>query len=335
MIRKRLDAPKRKSEIRACCDLGSSYFRLLVVAGLFPEAARLESDRLHCNSFRDERRYAGWGDDVAAGGSVRPETLARAITLLAELVAISREAGCARPAIVGTATLRESANAASVRETLEQKIGAPIRVLSQREEADLGFRGAAFFCRRRERLCLIDIGGMSTELSWGRGIEMEEYTAFPIGTHRAHAILVDREGRVPSGDRIAALLAGNDAEPFAGVADVSGLPLGVEDSTMLVTGGTATTLAMLGRLMRGLAPAFEGVERMTIDDLAAVRQLLAEAFSTGTEASLPFDEGRIRLLPAGSLLVESLLRAFGVREFIVTTKDLRWGVVLGGGGAER
>jgi exopolyphosphatase/pppGpp-phosphohydrolase len=85
-------------------------------------------------------------------------------------------------------------------------------------------------------------------------------------------------------------------------------------------------------MARGLPAAFEETERMTVEDLRLVRMALAGVLRSGKAGSLPFHPGRVRLLPAGIMLAESLLGALGAREFIVTTRDLRWGVVLAGGG---
>lgn len=272
---------------------------------------------------------------MVAGGSVARDTLSRCLPLLADLLAVSRAAGCARPVLIGTNALREAGNAEEIRETITRETALPVRVLSQREEAALGYLGAAFFSGRRDRLCLIDIGGTSTEISWGTGVEMEGFAGYPLGTHRVSASLAGSEGGAPSAARLAVMLADGPSRLRAGEMDVYPLPRGIEDSTMLVTGGTATTLAMIRRLMRGLPPVFEGVEKMTIDELVEVRGYLARMFGAGTEASLPFDAGRIALLPAGALLAESLLRMLAVRTFAVTVRDLRWGAVLAGEGLDR
>ena len=44
---------------------------------------------------------------------------------------------------------------------------------------------------------------------------------------------------------------------------------------------------------------------------------------------------RIRLLPAGAAIVMELARALAAKELMITVRDLRWGVVLGGGTIER
>ncbi len=333
MIRKSTGASHRKSEIRGCCDLGSSYVRLLVAEGEFPEDGRLESGRFRGRTVRDERRHIGWGEDLASDGSIGSAAISRSLELARELVEISRGAGCPRPALVATNALREARNAPAVAGAVERETGLSVRVLSQREEASYGFLGAAFFARPRGGLCLVDIGGTSTEVSWGRGLSMEGFAGLPVGTHRVRAALAARAEGEGGAARVAELLESYDASIPAPGSAVYPLPTFAQRPTMLATGGTAVSLAVALRVLRGLEPVFEEAGRMTLDDLGLVRMWLAGIVRSGEEGSLPFDAGRARLLPAGVMLAESLLNALGAREFAVTARDLRWGVVLEGRGA--
>ncbi len=101
--------------------------------------------------------------------------------------------------------LRESINARELRSRLEGTLGVSIRVLSQREEAELGYIGASFFRPRDEAVLLIDAGGTSTEISWGTGTSMAGCAGFPLGTHRVRRFL-DRGSRARS---VSSLLAGS------------------------------------------------------------------------------------------------------------------------------
>lgn len=330
MIRKTDGPSHRKIETRGCVDLGSSYVRLLVVTGRFPDARRLEREDLDLVSTREDRRYAGWGADLAAEGAVGEASLERVLAALAGVLATAREAGCARPAIVGTNTLRAAANAAALASRIEREAALPLRVLSQREEASLGFRGAAFFAGRPARSILVDAGGTSTEVAWGAGTAMEDFAGLPVGVHGVLAALGWASPAPPSPAEVAARLETFDPAAGAPWGGEYSLPPAYRGSTILVTGGTATALAMTRRWMRGLDAPFGGNETMTLEEMAAVRGFLAGLHRSGRQSSLPFDGDRIRLLPAGTMLLETILRRLGAGAFAVTARDLRWGVVLGG-----
>jgi exopolyphosphatase/guanosine-5'-triphosphate,3'-diphosphate pyrophosphatase len=330
MIRERARAAYTKEEIRGCIDLGSSNFRLLVVDGTFPALDREARDVFELRSLGEMKRYVGWGDDLARTGNVSPGMAARAAHALGELVAAARAWGCAHPLVVATNTLRESSNAGEVGPALEEACGVAIRVLSQREEAEFGYVGASFFFARDEALCLVDAGGTSTEISWGRGTSMEGYAGLPLGTHRVRLLLAGRGAR-----RVSELLGERLGETgvFGSTRGTGVYPLPgfFRDSTMLMTGGTAVSLAVFHRYMRGCAPPFEELQQLTREDVALARRRLTGIRGAGRERRVPLDEGRMSLFPAGLVLIDALLAAARIEAFRVTARDLRWGIVLTGG----
>ena len=94
------------------------------------------------------------------------------------------------------------------------------------------------------------------------------------------------------------------------------------------------SLAVLHRWMGESARGFEEMRRITGDDLGLMARRLGELYRSGRERSLPLDCNRIRLLPAGIVLMGALFRSFGIERVRITARDLRWGSVLGGGTAE-
>ena len=334
MIRKGARSSQTKKEIRGCIDLGSSFFRLLVIEGSFPAWGAFDPAGLEITGAHEDRRYVGWGEDLSVSGAISSKSVARAQRLLSELVSGARKLGCANPVIVGTNTLREARNALEVVRGLERLAGLPLAVLSQYEEARLAYIGSAVFADAREFLAILDIGGTSTEISWGHGIRMEGYMGFPLGTHQTRLLCGRRSYSAAGIRRAEAALAGEiraaEAEQLASEG-VSRLPLGDERPTILVTGGTAVSSVLCLRFMRALAPPFEEMYKITLDDVFLLKRRVAALAVAGRERIMPLDADRMRLLPAGLVLVEALLRHQGIRSFSVTARDLRWGVAITGG----
>jgi exopolyphosphatase/pppGpp-phosphohydrolase len=334
MIRDTWRRSYRKSEIRGCVDLGSSYFRLLVLEGTFPDSVREDANALEIGSVREAKRYVGWGDDLAKSGSISPEKADLAGRAIRDLVAAAEGWGCPRPFLVGTNTLRESINAPAVMSRLEGALGASIGVLSQRAEAELAYIGASFFRPRDESTVLIDAGGTSTEISWGTGTSMDGFISLPLGTHRVRRLLdrgsCARRVSVRLAAAVEASIAGGSSRKD-GVYPLPGFP---QDSTMILTGGTAVSLAMLHRRMRESASGFEEMRSITRAELAFIARRLGGLYAGGRERSLPLDPERVGLLPAGLVLIDALARRFGIETFMVTARDLRWGSVLTGGASK-
>ncbi len=85
--------------------------------------------------------------------------------------------------VVATSTLRIAKNSAAFLPAAEQAIGYPIEIISGEEEGRLIYMGVAnSLAVPGERRLAMDIGGGSTELILGRGLDIERVESFSIGT---------------------------------------------------------------------------------------------------------------------------------------------------------
>lgn len=92
--------------------------------------------------------------------------------------------------VVATNTLRIATNASEFLQDAEKVIGYPIEVISGEEEARLIYLGVAnVLARPEERRLVIDIGGGSTELIYGKGQEIVRAESFSVGTCSGRACL--------------------------------------------------------------------------------------------------------------------------------------------------
>lgn len=319
----------KKVEVRASIDLGSSYFRLLVVKGTFPSGGMLGVTE----AFSD-KRFIGWGEDVQASGCISPDRLSLAERSLVELVHASGEHGCDAPVLVGTNVLRKAGNARDAVRRLSRAVSLPVRILSSMGEAAKGFLGSAAHLPHAVPLILIDPGGTSTEISWGVGSRFQDCTSIQLGTHRIAGRLGPRERQRMRACNIAAITR----RRFAGVLgevprvkDVSRLSRWHETPTIIATGGTAVSLAVLKRFMNGAAPLFSEMDLLTADDLVLIGRRLSGLFARGHERRIPLDRGRIGLIVPGLLMISMLVERMGIDCFCTTARDLRWGVVLSNG----
>src|SRR5262249_54373715 len=93
-------------------------------------------------------------------------------------VALARDAGAPDPALVGTYALRAARNP----QLLLSRLGRPLRVLAGDEEARLGYNGVlAGLAKRPSHLLVLDVGGGSIELTWGRGSRIVAARSVPAG----------------------------------------------------------------------------------------------------------------------------------------------------------
>jgi exopolyphosphatase/guanosine-5'-triphosphate,3'-diphosphate pyrophosphatase len=305
--------PNKKKTIRGCIDLGSSYFRLLVVGhGPSGEAELL------C----DDKEYVGWGGSVAEGGAIEESGIARAAHSLERLLRVAERSGCEHPILAATNTMRSAVNGDAAHSSLERLTGRPITLLSQRGEAALGFLGASTVVGGDEPVLLVDVGGTSTEIAWGSGGIMDGFEGLPLGTHIAGAMM-SRGYRntfpVPCYSAVRRL---EDS-----IALHYTLPNKGQRPTILATGGTAVSLAVILCYMKEREPGFTERTAVPAGMLEFVVRRMRGLFYAGLERRIPLEPERVRLLLPGLVLMTSLLRTMRVSGFLITARDLRWGAV--------
>jgi len=155
----------KESESRtvAAVDLGSNSFHMIV--------ARLEEtgnlsviDRL--------RESVRLGGGLKSNGELSRKACNRALVCLEQFGQRIRNLPQGDVRIVGTNTMRVATNAEEFLQEAQQLLGHPIEIVSGREEARLIYLGVAHGRATREgKRLVVDIGGGSTELIIGEGMD--------------------------------------------------------------------------------------------------------------------------------------------------------------------
>jgi exopolyphosphatase/guanosine-5'-triphosphate,3'-diphosphate pyrophosphatase len=160
------------NEPLAAVDLGSNSFHMIVAR--FTDGGLQVVDRL-----RDPVRMAA---GLTADGQLTPEVRERTLTCLARFGQRLRGIKRNRIRAVATNSVRQLRNPRAWLLTAETALGAPIEVVSGREEARLIYLGVAHGLNDpRQRQLVIDVGGGSTELIIGEGFETLETESLQMG----------------------------------------------------------------------------------------------------------------------------------------------------------
>ena len=288
---------------RACIDIGSNTTRLLV--------AECEADQLH--EVHQDRAFTQIGRGIAGDGTIDASKIAEVVDVVAAQLEHARELGSREVLGVATAAIRRAANGAELVSAIESACGLRVRILSGEEEARLAFVGAAGTLGHRPAgpLGVVDVGGGSSEIVVGTAPhEIGWWFSFAIGS----GDLADRYLR--SDPPMAAELAAARA-CIASALDGVEVPPTLE---AVAVGGSATSLRRLAGSLLDVA-AFE----RSFGLLAAERAVeVARRFALDLE--------RVRLLPAGLLILEAVSNLFGTA-LQVGRGGIREGVLLQAGGA--
>jgi exopolyphosphatase/guanosine-5'-triphosphate,3'-diphosphate pyrophosphatase len=283
---------------RACIDIGSNTTRLLIA-----ECAGGELHELH-----QQRVFTRIGAALGADGAIAPSKIAEVAAVVSEQLLVAQSYGVTHVRGVATAAIRRAVNGDQLVGAIADGSGLQVTVLSAEEEARLAFVGAAGTLGRIPdgALGVVDVGGGSSELVVGAAPDTVGWWAsFALGS----GDLADGFFRSdPPADTEISAARARVAEALDGL-DV---PQPVE---ALAVGGSATSLATLAG------------SRLDADAFKRAFALLASEPASRIAARFSLDLERVRLLPAGLLILEAASRVFGVA-LAVGRGGIREGVLL-------
>jgi exopolyphosphatase / guanosine-5'-triphosphate,3'-diphosphate pyrophosphatase len=263
--------------ICACIDIGSNTTRLLV--------ADAGDGRLR--ELVAQRAFTRIGKSLQDGGQIPPEKIAETAEVVRTQTSVAREVGAEHIVAVATAAIRNARNRDELIGAVEAAGGMELSVLSGEEEARLSFVGATRTLLRpvEGTVAVIDVGGGSSEIAIGESDgRMEWSESFRIGSgFLADSYLRSDPPSVDELEKVRRHIAGT----FEGLE-----PPPAQHA--VAVGGTATSL----RRLIGGEVAHDTLERgIRVLSLTPIAEV-ARRFELDTE--------RVRLLPAGILVLEAI-----------------------------
>jgi exopolyphosphatase/guanosine-5'-triphosphate,3'-diphosphate pyrophosphatase len=231
----------------------------------------------------------------------------------------------ARVYAVATSAVREALNAAEFLGRAALEADVVVNVISGVEEARLIQLGVLQALAVYDQdLVLLDVGGGSTEILYGRGTDVRYARSMKLGSLRMTRRFFP-DGKV-KGSTVSRCRSFVRAEIAPVAHDAAGLP----HEVAVASSGTAETLAAMVLLQRGteLPASLNGV-RFGLDELTGVVERLAEARTTEERRKLAgMDAGRADILLGGAIVLEQACVALGIGELTISEYALREGVLL-------
>ncbi|MEW2615304.1 Ppx/GppA family phosphatase [Streptomyces sp. NPDC047880] len=262
-------------------------------------------------------------EQVTPGGPIPERAVAQLVDAVAEASRTAARWGAADPPAFATAVVRNAPNRHEVLRTVRARTGVDLCTLPGEVEAELTFLGARRWMGWRSGpLALLDIGGGTLEVAFGRGRLPDFVASLPLGARRLTHEFFDDEDP-PSPERVRALRRKVRHQ----LRDVAARIRWEGPRTAVAT---SRTFQQLGRLC-GAAPGRHGpfVDRqMHRSDLrTAITQLAA--LPAAERAHLPgISAPRAAQSLAGAVVGHTALKLTGIKAVTVCPWAIREGVLL-------
>jgi exopolyphosphatase/guanosine-5'-triphosphate,3'-diphosphate pyrophosphatase len=282
----------------AAVDIGSNTTRVLVAE---PQDGQLRK-------VMEQRAYTRFDKSSKRKNKVTAEKIAELADVVETQVRLAQELGAEAIRIVATAAIRESKNARDAADEIARVAGVPVDLLSEEEEGRLAFLGATKTLGHPVvgEIGVVDVGGGSSEIvlgSFDGGVRVVR--SFKIGSGALADEFLTNDPPSPSEIRA---LRDRISDFFAEIE------IDQPDQAVAV-GGSATSL----RTLVGAVLEYETLER-------AVRVLSSDSI-TDVAKRFELDARRVKILPAGVLLLEKLSELLG-QPLQIGKGGLREGIIL-------
>ncbi|NHZ70373.1 MAG: exopolyphosphatase [Proteobacteria bacterium] len=289
----------------AAIDIGSNSVRLLIL------------DRNGVELERDVT-VTGLGTGIEATGRFDPGSMSLTLDVIGRYAeAISRHPVEAVKA-VATSASRDAANGEELMTAIGTALGERPVIIDGDAEANLAFNGSTLGSSPADRKLVIDIGGGSTEVVIGREAAVDAIS-IDIGSVRLTDAFVTR--RPVSPDVVAAM---------GTHADIAFAPISIDGPVDQAIGvaGTLTNLS-------AMAMHLEVYDRSIVDgshlSLSTISDLIKELSTLSivqTEMIPSLDPKRARVILAGAVIAESVLKRCGINDVRISERDLLDGLAL-------
>jgi exopolyphosphatase/guanosine-5'-triphosphate,3'-diphosphate pyrophosphatase len=263
------------------------------------------------------------GRGVDRAGRLDPAAIEETVGVLSAYAAEARALGATGIACVATSAARDASNGADFFERALDRAGVRPEVISGEEEARLVYASAwrDFGATSDGGLAVVDVGGGSTELTWGDGPEPRGRKSLQLGAVRLTERVVKNDPMAPG--ELAALREAADEALRAGAGSAGAVLRG----RLVGVAGTVTTLAAVrDELAVYDADRVHG-STLSLREADALFARLG-ALTVAQRQALPgMEPKRADVIVAGCAIVTAAMRALGFDRLTVSDRGVRWGLL--------
>jgi len=271
----------------------------------------------------DRAEITRLGERVDHAHKIGPGGEERSVQVLKSHLERCKDLGVDEIVVVGTSALRDARNAGDFKARLKRELGLDLRVLSGEEEAAYCYlavqRGLAL---EAKEVLVVDVGGGSTELIWGKGSALHRSISLDLGSVRlTERFLISDPARH---EECAALTRTVDCE-----MEPVRVSWRIEDHfhTMVGIAGTFTTLAAIEKGLRRYSHSEVHGSRLSRAEVERQIQLF-KGKTIAERREIPgLEPERADVILAGAMLIDRIMALFHVDQVTVSDQGIRYGLL--------
>lgn len=295
----------------AALDLGSNTFLILV--------CDVEKGRI-TKIYRDEIQVTKLGQGVHANKKFHPEALVRAEECLREFSEIIHQENPQKTLAVATSAARDVSNSELLL-NMGERYGIPIRIISGNVEAQITFDGATYDFADKSGICIIDVGGGSTEILALGDDGKTQGTSVNVGSVRLTEMFVTNH---PISKQELLSIRNYVDEKFSEAK--KSLPK-TKLHTLVGVAGTPTTLAAVMQNQPYSDTLVHDFE-ITKEHLDHWIEKMAAMNLPTRKSLIGMDPLRADVIVAGMIILRSALDVLKMPKLKVSIRGVRYGVAL-------
>jgi exopolyphosphatase/guanosine-5'-triphosphate,3'-diphosphate pyrophosphatase len=292
----------------ASIDIGTNTVLLLI--------AEPDSDKKPVR-IAEHYAVARLGENVDKTGFISEEAIIRTSEILTEIKNICIDFEVEKILVAGTSALRDAKNSEFVINQFSSILDCEINIIGGEKEAALSFVGSV---TGDKQSLVIDIGGGSTELITGKNTIISEKVSMQTGAVRITEKYFKNQH--PPEYRLITLAKEDILNQIQGSGFVG------KFEKVFAVAGTATTLATTAL---GLADyQVDEVNGYVLknSDLNRIFDLYLSMNVNDIVKKLRVHPKRADLILAGSLIMNTIIEHFLIKELVVSSHGLRYGIII-------
>lgn len=309
-----ITGPKKVVKRIAAIDLGTNSFHAVIV-DIFTDGSFYTVDKLKEMVLLAEK---GFGDNLS------PEAMERGIEALKRIHTLCIHQEVEKIIAYATSAVREAENGGEFIQRAIDEIGIKINAISGKMEAELiGYAVRHGISLGKKPVLMVDIGGGSVEFILGNREEFHYLTSLKIGVARMTAGFVNND---PILESEIDSLKNHFEQQLSGVAQAFAQH---RTHTIIGSSGTMENIALM---------ISNHVNNKTVNSLNELA-FTNKQFQTLYKSVIPMnrdarlnlkglEEKRVDIIAPGLVLVDYLLKRFGIRQVKISEQALREGMVL-------